>query len=174
MTKKRAILMVLASERFRDIEYIVPKAFFEQEGYKVVTASSKAVSTGRFGFRVENNLLIDNAKEDGYDGIYFVGGAGSLEYIENGNAKKLAESFYSAGKPVGAICAAPRNLLHWGMLKNRHATGHNWDGKFAELAVSFGAKPALDHTVVIDNGIMTANGPEAAEESALKFMEMLD
>ena len=167
------ILMILASERFRDIEYITPRAFFEQHGYKVSTASSARLSTGRFGFEVKNDFLIEEVGIKNFDGIYFVGGGGATEYINNEKAKLLTEAFYIAQKPIAAICAAPRNFLHWGLLKDKKATGHNGDGAFSQIAIDFGAIPFPEQTVIIAGGILTANGPEAAEESALEFMKML-
>lgn len=164
--------MILASERFREIEYITPRAFFEQKGFTVSTASSLKKSIGRFGFEVINDILISEADETNFDGLYFVGGGGSTEYITNETAKKLTESFYKAKKPIAAICAAPRNLLHWGLLKGKKATGHNGDNQFKALAIEFGAIPFPETTVIYDGGILTANGPEASEESALEFMKL--
>ena len=166
------ILMVLASERFRDIEYIVPRAFFEQNGFNVSTASSAKISTGRFGFKVQNDFLIGEIQAKQFDGLYFVGGAGSLEYKDNEKARLLAEAFFVMEKPLSAICAAPRNFLYWGLLKGKKATGHNGDGQFATLALQEGAIPMPEETVVYDGGILTANGPEASEESALAFMKL--
>ncbi|MCS6823889.1 MAG: DJ-1/PfpI family protein [Cytophagaceae bacterium] len=168
------ILMILASQRFRDIEYIVPRAFFEQWGYTVRTASSSRQSVGRFGYKVQNDLLIEDVVADEFDGVYFVGGAGSTEYITNAAAQHLAENFLAQQKPIAAICAAPRNFLHWGILKNKRATGHNGDHQFPVLAEKFGAIYVPDKNVVTDGNILTANGPEASEESALQFLQMLN
>jgi putative intracellular protease/amidase len=168
------ILMILASDRFRDIEYITPRAFFEQKGFKVSTASTTKFSKGRFGFEVRNDFLIEEIQVKDFDGIYFVGGAGSTEYINNEKARLITEAFYIAQKPIAAICAAPRNFLYWGLLKNKKATGHNGDGQFPLLAVQFGAIPMTEKTVVYDEGILTASGPEASEESALEFMKLFE
>jgi putative intracellular protease/amidase len=166
------ILMILASERFRDIEYIVPRAFFEQNGFNVSTASSSMISRGRFGFEVENNLLLEEVQAKNFDGLYFVGGAGSLEYMDNEKAKLLAEAFLVSEKPLAAICAAPRNFLYWGFMKDKKVTGHNGDGQFVALAIQGGAIPIPEQTVVVERNLLTANGPEASEESALEFMKL--
>ncbi len=166
--------MILASEKFRDVEYITPRAFFEQSGFKVSTASSSKNSQGRFGFKVANDFLIEEVNAKDFDGIYFVGGAGATEYSTNEKAKLLTEEFYNAQKPIAAICAAPRNFLRWGLLKGKKATGHNGDGQFSEFALLHGALPAPELSVVYDKGILTANGPEASEESALEFMKLFN
>lgn len=167
------VLMILASERFRDIEYIVPRAFFEQHGFKVSTASSAMISKGRFGYEVKNDLLIEEVHVKDFDGVYFVGGAGAAEFRDNAKARLLAEAFFISEKPIAAICAAPRNFIFWGFLKGKKATGHNGDGQFVPLALEHGVIPEPEKTVVYDGGILTANGPEASEESAVEFMKLL-
>jgi len=170
----KQILMVLASKRFRDIEYLVPRAFFERAGFKVYTASSAKVSTGRFGYEVTNDFLIEEIKPEDFNGLFLVGGAGAIEYLENIHLKNIFVKTHLKGKPVAAICAAPRNFLNWDMLRGQDVTGHNGDGTFVEFAKAKGAIPHPEKTVIVHNGILTANGPEAAEESALRFMEMIN
>ncbi len=170
----KTILMVLASEGFRDIEFITPRAFFVQEGFYVKTISSSPISKGRFGYTHENDFIISDGLDiSSFDGVYFVGGLGSLEYIENDILKNNIISFSNTGKPIGAICAAPRVLLNWGVLKGKKITGHNWDNNFANLCGKFEAIPYLEKTVFVDGSIMTANGPEASEESVIEFMKMI-
>ena len=168
------ILMVLASETFRDIEFLVPKAFFEQAGWTVQTASSKKESVGRFGYKVQNDFLLEEVSADSFNGIYFVGGKGALEYLDNDVAKKLFETFLEQGKPVAAICAAPKNFLKWGLLKGKNATGNNSGQEFQHMAEEYGATPYLLESVVVDGLILTASGPEASEESANKYIELLN
>ena len=171
MSKK--ILMILASQNFRDIEYIVPRAFFEKAGIEIKTASSTKNSIGRYGYSVQNDFLVQEIKAEDYNGIYLVGGGGSMEYMENENAKKLFSSFLKLNKPVGAICMAPRNFLHWGFLKEKNATGWNDDKGFSKMANEVGAVDHSETNVVVDGLILTANGPEAAEESAMEFIKLL-
>ncbi len=73
------------------------------------------------------NFLLDQAYErkGEFDAIFFVGGVGSLDYLENETARKLTQSFLDEGKLVGAICAAPRNFLKWGILAGKKCTGYN-------------------------------------------------
>lgn len=171
MNKK--IVMVLASEKFRDIEYIVPRAFFEQAGIKVSVASTKLTAVGRFGFSVSSDVLIEYLNPADYDGVFFVGGAGSIEYIDNLSAKAVFEKFLLLNKPIAAICAAPRNFLKWGLLKNKKSTGFDADGVFSKMATEYGAIALPDEKVVVDGLILTANGQEASEESALAFIQLL-
>ncbi len=164
--------MILASKEFRDIEYITPRAFFEQAGFEVKTASSSKISIGRFGYQHENDFLIEEVKPEDFDGLYMVGGKGALEYIDNESAKNIVLSLHNENKPLAAICAAPRNFLHWGLLKGKKATGHNWDGNFEHLCEEFGALSRVRQATKVAGTILTANGPEASEESALRFINL--
>jgi putative intracellular protease/amidase len=170
---KKHILMVLATEKFRDIEYIVPRAFFEQNNLSVSTSSATKVSTGRFGFKVHNDILNTEIVEKQYDALFFVGGAGSLQYLEDKQLKTVVECFVEVGKPVAAICAAPRNLVRWGLLAGKNVTAHNGDGTFPDFAILHGAIPQVHETVVVEGNILTGNGPEASEELALELLRAL-
>lgn len=166
------ILMILASENFRDTEYITPRAFFEQAGFEVETASTAKTSTGRFGYKVKNNLELDRVKLENYQAILFVGGMGSLGFESNTTAKELAVQCLKEEKVLGAICAAPRNLLAWGLLKDKKCTGNNWDSQFPMLCKKYGAD-YKEAECIADENIVTANGPEAAEYWALSVIELL-
>ncbi len=165
--------MVLAAEKFRDIEYIVPRAFFEQNSLCVSTSSSAKVSVGRFGFKVHNDVLNTEIVEKQYDALFLVGGAGSLQYLDDKQLKTVVECFIVVGKPVAAICAAPRNLVKWGLLTGKNVTAHNGDGTFPDFAKLHGAIPHAHKTVVIEGNILTGNGPEASEELALELLRIL-
>jgi putative intracellular protease/amidase len=52
-------------------------------------------------------------------------------------------------------------------------TGHNGDGQLPTLALEGEAEFMKDREVVVDGLILTANGPEASELSAIEFMKML-
>lgn len=167
------VLMILAPERFRDCEYLVPRAFFEQANFQVITSSIDDIAEGRFGFKVQIDILLGDVQSENYDGIFFVGGSGSVEYADNAIAKNLFGAFLKSNKPVAAICAAPRNLLKWGYLENKKCTGFDADGVFSQLAQVHNAIGMPHEEVVVDGNILTANGPEASEACALAFIELL-
>lgn len=172
MIKK--ILMLVASTKFRDCEFIVPKAFFEQSGAIVHVASTTLIATGRFGFSVNADILIENVDANTYDGIFFVGGGGSAEYLDHLVAKEVFLQFLQLNKPIAAICAAPRNFLKWGILKNKRCTGFDADGVFTSMAEEHGAIGLPEENVVVDGLILTANGPEASEACSIEYIKLLN
>ena len=169
----KKILMVLAPKDFRDIEFIVPKAFWKQKGFDIITISTVAISKGAFGYQHKNDLLLKDATVQGYDALFFVGGYGSVAtYLNDETAKNLAVNFIMAKKPVGSICVAPRCFLNWGILKGKKMTGWNDDNVLQDMSEKNDAT-YTGETVTVDGLLLTADGPTASEECAIAFANML-
>ncbi|MCF7812247.1 DJ-1/PfpI family protein [Candidatus Gracilibacteria bacterium] len=168
----KRILMVLAPKDFRDSEYIVPRAFWEQNGADVMTCSTEFQSTGKYGYKVTHDFEINEVCAGDFDALFFVGGGGSLELVDNEELKELTENFQQSKKVIGALCAAPRNLLQWGILKGKKCTGYNGDGKLPDLCKKYGAQ-FVDQSTVTDGQYVTGTGPHSAEETALALLDVL-
>jgi 4-methyl-5(b-hydroxyethyl)-thiazole monophosphate biosynthesis len=80
---------------------------------------------------------------------------------------KQLKAFAAAGKPYGAICAAPFVLGQLGLLKGKHATCYPGFEDQLEGAVVTGAMAEQDGNVI------TGKGPAAAAEFALKIAALL-
>jgi putative intracellular protease/amidase len=170
MMKK--ILMILASDNFRDTEYITPRAFFEQNNAIVMTAALAKNSKGRFGYLVKNDFLLKDVDPAKFNGIFIVGGLGILDYKQGKELFELVGEFELSQKPIGAICAAPRLLLDWEFLNNKKFTGWNGD----DFLKKEGEKHSAEYTgetVEVDKNILTADGPTSVEEAALGFLKLL-
>lgn len=168
----KTILMVLAPVDFRDEEYAEPRQVWENAGYNVLTTSTTKESIGRFGTRVVNDFLLDEVELDTADAVFFVGGGGCLNFMHNRAAENLARIFITEGKPLGAICAAPRLLLNWGLLSDKDFTGWNGDDALENLAAESGANYTGD-SVTVDGMIVTGDGPESARETGKRFLGVL-
>ncbi|WP_420337766.1 type 1 glutamine amidotransferase domain-containing protein [Roseibium sp.] len=60
-----------------------------------------------------NTLKLDDVNASDYDAIFFPGGHGPLWDLTNDTTSiGLIETFFNAGKPVGAVCHAPAVLLN--------------------------------------------------------------
>jgi len=169
MTK---ILAVLAPQEFRDEEYTHPKEVWEENGVTVMTVSSSKQSIGSFGTKVENNFLLDEVNIDDFDAIFFVGGGGCLNFLNNKKAENLAKEFLAKNKTLGAICAAPRLFLRWGILTGKNFTGWNGDNALSELASKVGAI-FKEGSTIVDGKILTADGPDSAQEAGEKILDII-
>uniref|UniRef100_A0A7V6CDA4 DJ-1/PfpI family protein n=1 Tax=Thermodesulfobacterium geofontis TaxID=1295609 RepID=A0A7V6CDA4_9BACT len=166
----KKILMIIAHQNFRDEELLIPKKLFEKEGYSVVIASTSLKSAkGMLGAVVTPQVLIDQVKVDEYDAIVFVGGVGAKEYFNHPSAHKIAKEAFSKNKILAAICIAPRILAEAGVLKGKKATVWVSEGKaLEEKGANYTGKP-----VEVDGNIVTASGPQAAEEFAKSIIKLL-
>jgi len=171
----KTVAMVVAFEGYQDKEFEVPKGRFEEAGFVVETVSYFAGSaTGSLGGRAKVDLLLEDAvkKVDQYAAVVFVGGPGSVFYHKEKLAHKFAQEAAAKGKVVAAICLAPFTLANAGVLKGVKATA--WTGgEFTSDRLAAEGAYFRDEPVVVENRIVTANGPAAAEEFARTIIQLL-
>ncbi|MEK7549071.1 MAG: DJ-1/PfpI family protein [Patescibacteria group bacterium] len=156
------VLFVIAKKDFRDIEYFTPKAILENAGYEIVVASNcktgeTAVGVG--GGKVKINIELDEVKVGDFDAVVFVGGPGALENLDNSESYRLAQEAVVKNKILAAICIAPVILAKAGVLENKKSTV--WDSTSDKSGIKI---------VIQDGKIITANGPQAAQEFGEKLL----
>lgn len=156
---KKKVLLVIASQGFRDPEYFEPKKVLESSGIEVITTSTAKTSKGIEGNIVNVDLLFKDVKSNDYDAIAFIGGAGSSEYFEDKKAQQLAKDMIANNKVLGAICAAVSTIANAGTLKGKKATC------FPGVADTIKAGKAIytGEGVTTDGNIVTADGPRSAK-----------
>jgi len=157
----KRVLMVVAHETFRDEEYEKPRRVLESGGVEVTVASSSlGEATGRFGLKAPIDILVKEAVEADYDAIIYVGGGGAREFFDDPAAHKLARDFNSAGKVIAAICIGPHTPAAAGVLVGKRATCFPSE---KDALTRYGAE-YTGAPVEVDGNVITADGPEAAEE----------
>lgn len=157
--KVKKIVMIIASQNFRDEELFEPKAIIESAGNDVTIASSSlAQSVGMLGGKVKPDILIKDINVSDYDAVVFVGGAGASEYWQDATAHKIVQDTINRGKILGAICIAPVTLARAGVLNGKKATvWQSEKGKISAAGSTYTGAP-----VEVDGNIITANGPTSA------------
>jgi protease I len=173
--RKKRILMAIAFRDFRDEEYFTPKRIFGEAGFEVDTASNKnGVAIGADGGEAEADFMFSEISAFNFDALIFVGGPGCLRALDNEDSYRLAKSFVFQNKVLGAICIAPVILAKAGILTGKKATV--WSSSMDKSAIGilqergaiFQASP-----VVVNGKIITASGPEAAEEFGKEIVKVL-
>ncbi len=156
------ILLVIAGEGFQQQEYFDTKKVLQAGGFAVSTASDVSGEVvGKDGSRVAVDIILEKINPIDFDGIFFIGGPGTLEHLDNQESNRIVNEMMILQRPYGAICIAPRILAKAHVLVGKRATG--WDGDeelskiFAQNNVEYIREP-----VVVDGNIVTANGPDAA------------
>ena len=157
----KKILMIIASQNFRDEELFKPRELFIKEGMEVILASSSLeISRGMLGGTARPDILIGEVKVEEFEAIIFVGGIGASEYWNNPIAHKIAKEAVSLNKLICAICIAPVTLANAGILEGKKAT------VFPSEINRLKAKGAIytKKDVEVDGNIITGKGPQAAKE----------
>lgn len=157
---KKAVL-IIASQRFRDEEFLQPKRILEEGGVEVTVASSSLeTATGMLGAKAKPDILLQDVRVDDYDAVVFIGGSGASEYWSNPVAHAIAREAQEKGKLLCAICIAPVTLANAGLLEGKRATV--FESEIGKLK----AKGAIytGSGVEKDGNIITGQGPAYASE----------
>jgi protease I len=166
-------LFIIAQKGYQPYEYDVPKKILEDVGIEVITASKQAgTCTAADQTTTGADVAIADVDVYDYDAIVFIGGPGAVGYQHDVQAHLTAQEAINRNKVLAAICIAPTILAYADVLEGKKATVWNQDGKSAEILTKNGAE-FVNEAVVVDGKIITANGPEAAEEFGKKILEML-
>jgi protease I len=172
--KGKKAIMIIAFRDFRDAEYFIPKEILEKMGIEIKTASNKmGLAIGADGGDTNVDLLVSQINPAEFDAIIFVGGPGCLDALDNEDSYKIARETVSQDKVLAAICISPVILAKAGVLDGKRATC--WTDPLGSQAKILKEKGAIfeKKSVVVDGKIITANGPQAAEEFGEKIVELL-
>jgi protease I len=172
---EKKVAMIIAFRDFRDAEYFLPKEILEKAGAKITTVSTRmGTAIGADGGDTNVDLLVENLNPADFDAIVFIGGPGCLEYLDNENSYKVVRETITQNKILGSICISPVILAKAGVLKGKRATV--WSSPLDRGPVKILKENGViyeDKDVVQDGKIITANGPDAAEEFGQKLVEAL-
>jgi protease I len=172
MVKK--IALVIAHDGFHPVEYGVPKQMLEDAGYQVVTVSNKAgTAHAKDGSTAHVDMVLDKVIPKNFDGIIFIGGPGALDNLDNDTSYRVIQDAVMAEKLVGAICSATRILAKAGALSAKTATGWDGDKKLKEIFEKHAVIYDDEAGVVKDGRVVTAEGPDHAQEFAHEIMEVV-
>jgi protease I len=162
----KKVVMIIASQSFRDEELGTPKSVLEKQGAEVTIASSSLdTATGMLGAKVKPAILITDINVADYDAIVFVGGSGAVEYFEDSTAHEIAKKAVEQNKILCAMCIAPAILANAGVLEGKKATS----SAYSDLkgATYTGAD------CQVDGNIVTARGPATREKFAKAIVKAL-
>ncbi|MDO5844315.1 MAG: DJ-1/PfpI family protein [Methanocorpusculum sp.] len=167
------ILFVIASYRFMDREYTIPKNALLEKGAECITASTvKGTCYGMHGELVESDLTIDEVNADDYDGIIIAGGIGCQDELwRNEKLIDIVNKIGTKGKLAAAICLAPMILGEAGLLAGKKAT--TFDTPACHRVLELDKATVVSDNVVRDGNIVTAKGPFDAEEFTKEILNVL-
>lgn len=160
MTK---VLFIISKRNFNYTEYSVTKQVLESNKIEVVTSSVElGVATSMEGKKVGVEKAVKDIDPEDYDALVIIGGSGSPELLKYPEVLERVREFNSSNKIVSAICLAPVILAEAGILKGVISTVFPTDWSIFSLKRS-GAQYSTEK-VVVDENIITADGPTSAKE----------
>jgi protease I len=157
----KKIVMIIASQNFRDEELLEPKNILTEKGAEVkVACASLETAKGMLGAEVKPDMLINEIKPEDWDAVILIGGTGASQYWDDSSIHSMLNEAVKQNKIVGAICIAPVTLANAGILSGKKAT------MFASETQKLTNKGAecTGKDVERDGNIITASGPPAAKE----------
>jgi protease I len=165
-TLKGLRVAILATEGFEQVELIKPKEALEQAGAHVDVISPKTgTKSGKikgwnmtdWGDSVKVDVELSEAKNGNYDAHLLPGGVMSPDKLRmDPQAVAFVKSFFTANKPVAAICHGPWTLIEADVVRGKTLT--SWPSLQTDLR-NAGAK-WVDEEVVEDNGLVTSRKPD--------------
>lgn len=169
----KKVLLVIANEGFQQVEYNVPKKIVRDAGYTVETASDQAVpAIAKDGSTAKVDVVLEKVDPDSYAGIFFIGGPGAMDHLDHEKSYRIIRHAAQNSIPLGAICIATRILVNAGIMADRQATGWDGDGELADMYHDYGVI-YVKKNVVVDRNIVTATGPNAAQEFGEQIVALL-
>ena len=159
-------IAILATEGFEEVELTKPKQALEDAGATVhVIAPENGIKMGEikgwdrtdWGKRVPVDVKLSEAKAADYDALHLPGGVMNPDHLRQlPAAVEFAKSFFTAGKPVSAICHAAWTLIESGSVKGKTMT--SWPSLRTDL-LNAGAH-WVDKEVAVDGKFVTSRKPE--------------
>lgn len=163
------MICVFLADGFEEIEAIAMIDILRRAGLPVQTVGVTAKNiTGAHGVCVQADITSAEIAEPKLDAIVLPGGMpGTLNLEKSDEVRAAVKYCVENQKYIAAICAAPSILGHLGVLAGKSAVC--FPGFEQEL---FGAN-ITEKNVCVDGKIITAKGPGAAIDFALKIVELL-
>ena len=164
------MIYVFLADGFEEMEALAPVDILRRCGAKVLTVSiteSKEVK-GSHGITVLADICADGANFDDAEAVILPGGLPGADNLENSEiVKKAVLEADKRGVVIAAICAAPKVLGKFGLLKGKNATCY--PGFEKEL---LGAQKAEARVCVCEN-IITGCGAGAALQFSFEIAKKL-
>lgn len=160
-------ILVPFAEGFEEIEAITIVDVLRRAGLKVdIVGLEDEIVVGRNGIKVLCDKTLNEVDEEEYDSIILPGGnPGYKNLMSSEKLLEMLKRLGEKGKVLGAICASPIILAKIGLLKERKATCYP--------TLRNEIPNYVDERVVVDENIVTSQGPATALEFSLEIVKIL-
>jgi protease I len=179
-----AKILLVTGDGAESLEVMYPYQRLTEEGYRVDIASPTKktlhtvvhdfepgweTNTEKLGYQIQPHITFAEVKPDDYVGLVIPGGR-APEYIRyDQDLQKIVKAFFSANKPVAALCHAGQVLAAGQLVKGRTLTCYHL---IRSEVIAAGAN-YLDQEVVVDDQLVSARAWPDHPAFMREFMKLL-
>ncbi|WFE27855.1 type 1 glutamine amidotransferase [Solwaraspora sp. WMMD791] len=163
----------LATDGVEEVEYTQPREAVEAAGAAVELVSIKSGEIQAFNHLNKSktypvDVTADKADPESYDALVLPGGVANPDFLRaDPDAVGFVRAFFTAGKPVGAICHGPWTMIDAEVVRGRTLT--SWPSLRTDLT-NAGAT-WVDAECHVDNGLVTSRKPDDLPAFCAKLVE---
>ena len=164
---------ILVADGFEQVELTGPRQALDAAGAQTFIVSPaqgkvKGWQHTEWGDQFPVDVPLEKANPADYDALLLPGGVMNPDKLRaNPKAVQFVKQFFSAGKPVGAICHGPWTLVEAGVVKGRTMTSYE---SIKTDLINAGAQ-WVDREVVTDHGLVTSRKPDDIPAFNKKIVE---
>lgn len=170
----KQVYMIIAQKDFRDEELLTPKKILEDKGFAVIVASPEGGEcTGMLGATVKADCTIDDISiTNDTKALVVIGGKNSPSLMKIDTLGYKLQEAKDKELVIGAICLAPMVVASFDLITGMSATVYPTPESVKTLKdhkVLF-----IPESVVVEDWLVTANGPESAEAFGESLVDVLE
>lgn len=169
----KTVIFIVAQDGFRDEEYFESQKVISEAGFKTLVASQeKGMCKGKLGGEVSADISISEiVLDDSLVAVLVIGGPGSPKLMEVKELGTVLRNVREEKKLLGAICYAPAVVASFDVIDGLSATCYLDD--FSKPILKEHNVLYIDGLVVVDELLVTGNGPAAATAFGEQIVEIL-
>jgi protease I len=163
----------LAADGVEEVEYTQPRQAVEAAGgtAELISIKDGEIQAVQHLDKAGTYPVAKQAKDataEEYDALVLPGGVANPDFLRTDpDAVRFVRDFFTAGKPVAAICHGPWTLIEAGVVDGRTLT--SWPSLRTDLA-NAGAT-WVDEQVFVDDGLVTSRRPDDLPAFCDKLLE---
>lgn len=160
-TPRTRRVAILVADGFEQVELDKPRAALDKAGFEthIVSPNPRAVTGmnhAKAGRTLRVNTTLARAHSSDYDALLLPGGVMNPDALrQEPKAVRFVKRFFSALKPVAAICHGPQILIEAGVLKGRRLTSF----PSVKTDVKNAGGKWVNRKVVVDRNLITSRKP---------------